>query len=234
MRTKLDPQVFLESIPASELEAAPLPTTALECTTQLREANTLVARIVSESFEKRDAERKRRIQFLDLSHDKEDKARAQLLRRLQKAEASKELSKKIRHLRQKGSRRGVTRIEIPKNADDDLQTCTEWVQIDVPSEIVDRLQTRNRRHFGQAHGTPFTVSPLNDHLGYCADGPGVASLLEGTFDYSSYDDNVQLLLQHLKRVEDTINLPVRPTISEQEFVSKLKIWSESTTTSPSG
>ena len=72
LRTKLDPQVFLENIPARELVAAPLPTTALECTTQLREAKTLVARIVSESFEKRDAERKRRIQFLDLSHDKED------------------------------------------------------------------------------------------------------------------------------------------------------------------
>ena len=159
LRTKLDPQVFLASVTPSELAAEPLPSTIIECTTKLREAKQLVKTIVSESFAKRDAERKQRIQTLELSHAKVDKERAQLLRRLQKAEDIKELFKKIRHLRAKGSRRGVTRIEIPKNSDDDLQTCTEWVQIDVPSEIVDRLQAR--------HGIVATSAKPMAHRSQC-------------------------------------------------------------------
>ena len=109
-----------------------------------------------------------------------------------------------------------------------------WIQVDVPTEIVRHLQERNQKHFGQAHGTPFTIAPLVDQLGYRGEGQGTAQILDGTFDYSDYDPSVQLFLQHLQHVEEIAQMTVKPTITEQEYTSKLKVWSESTTTSPSG
>ena len=43
-----------------------------------------------------------------------------------------------------------------------------------------------------------------------------------------------MLLQHLQQVHDVAQYPTYPTISEVEFIGKLKVWKESTTTSPSG
>ena len=51
---------------------------------------------------------------------------------------------------------GITRIEIPTDPNDDPKKCTEWQTIDVPTDILYHLQTRNRQHFGQARNTPFT------------------------------------------------------------------------------
>ena len=141
---------------------------------------------------------------------------------------------KIRHLRTKTVRHGVTRIKILKESEINPKTCKDWIQIDVPTEIVEHLQNRNCQHFGQAHRTPFTVPPLSDTLGYRGDGIGTEQLLSGTYDLTAYEPHVQLLLAHLHRVEAIAKLPTRAAISEQEFVSKLKIWSEKTTTSPSG
>ena len=234
LKTNLDPEVFLQGLNSLDTEEDSLPSTIAECSKKLREAKAQVQSIVSESFAKRDSERQQRIAELELSNARADKDRAKVLRRLKKAEDIKELFKKIRHIRTKNDRRGVTRIEIPKHPDVDPKICKEWIQVDVPTEIVNHLQARNQKHFGQAHGTPFTVSPLLDHMGYRGEGPGTARILDGTFDYSDYDSNVQLLLQHLQHVEEIVRMPATPTITEQEYTSKLKVWSESTTTSPSG
>jgi hypothetical protein len=58
------------------------------------------------------------------------------------------------------------RLEIPLRPDTDPKQCNDWQIIDVPSEIVNQLKKRNQLHFGQAHGTPFTVPPLLDQLGF--------------------------------------------------------------------
>ncbi len=68
------------------------------------------------------------------------------------------------------ARKGVTSIEIPKHPEEDPKSCTEWVQVDVPTEVLKHLQRRNQAHFGQAKGTPYTISPLVDQLGYKGDG----------------------------------------------------------------
>ena len=45
---------------------------------------------------------------------------------------------------------------------------------------------------------------------------------------------VRLLLQHLKQTDEIRQIPNRPTITLDEYVSKLRVWRESTATSPSG
>ena len=205
-----------------------------ECSQRLREAQRRVKELVAKSYETRDQERERRIHDLEISALKADKQQAQRLRRFKKAEDLKQLFRKLRFVRNAAIKRGVTRLEIPIHPEEDPKKCTEWQQIDVPSDILAHLQQRNRSHFGQAQGTPFTVPPLMTHLGYCGDGPFSNQVLRGEYDSSALDENVQLLLSHLEHVQEMLQCPSRPTITESEFIGKLKVWTESTTTSPSG
>jgi hypothetical protein len=49
----------------------------------------------------------------------------------------------------------------PASSLDDPKTCTLWRTVQSPSDIAYCLQLlRNRAHFGQAQGTPFTQSPF--------------------------------------------------------------------------
>jgi hypothetical protein len=211
-----------------------IPSNLQECVDQLKEAKREVNRIVKDSYAQRDAERQERIRDLEASISPTNKKSAKRLRRLQKAEAIKELFRKLKPLRDPDSRKGVTRIEIPLHPEADPKACTEWQQIEVPTEILFHLHRRNRKHFGQAQGSPFTISPLAEQLGYCGDGPSAEQILNGTDDTDGMDANVALLLHHLQQSEEMAALDSYPTVTEQEYRGKLKVWKESTTTSPSG
>jgi hypothetical protein len=139
----------------------------------LREAKCEVKEIVQESFQRRDRERRKRIETLEATNIKTDADEAKRLRKLQKGEAIKNLFDKLRRLRITREKTGVNRLEIPTNPDDDPYQCEDWQQIDVPTEILAQLRQRNRRHFGQAHGTPFTVPPLSEDLGFLGQSKAV-------------------------------------------------------------
>ena len=51
-----------------------------------------------------------------------------------------------------------------------------FIPISSPSEIEYYLQQRNRRHFGQAQGTPFTIPPLSSHINWNADTDTAAEI----------------------------------------------------------
>ena len=140
----------------------------------------------------------------------------------------------MKHARRTQDKRGIIRIEIPLHSEQDPKTCREWRQLDIPSEVLSHLQRRNKVHFGQAHGTPFTVDPLSEHLGFTGHTDAGAAILSGTYDISGYEDNARLLLQHLQQSSEMMATPSFPTISDEDIIQKLKIWTESTTTSPSG
>ena len=137
-----------------------------ECVQQLRSAKKEVKDIIRESFLRREEEQQRKIEALEASARKADKQQAKIIRRIRRAEALKKLQEAVNKARTTKIRQGVTRLEIPKHPDDDPKNCTEWQTIDVPSEIVHHLQTRNQKHFGQAQGTPFTVPPYQLHFNY--------------------------------------------------------------------
>ena len=238
-RTGLDHLHQLPSATATDLqdwntEPFEIPTTLQECVDKLCEAKRDVKRIVKDSYAHRDAEQRQRIRDLEASISPTNKKSAKRLRRLQKAEAIKELFRKLKPLRDPDGRKGVTRIEIPSHPETDPKSCTEWQQIEVPTDVLYHLHKRNRKHFSQAQGSPFTVSPLVDQLGYCGDGPSADQILDGTYDAQGMDSNVALLLRHLKQTAEMAALPSHPTVTEQDYRGKLQVWKESTTTSPSG
>jgi exonuclease III len=234
-RTGLDTTTLLVSTSqASWDEPFIIPTTIQDCSTQLREAKRKVQDIVNTSFPQRAQERLDRITELISSPFPSDKTHGQLLRRLQKAEDVKQLFRKLKALRTSDQRHGVTRIEIPLHPGTDPKACHEWRQIEVPTEVLFQLQQRNRTHFGQARGSPFTVPPLVDQLGFCGDGTSSDDILNGEYDATGLDENVALLIQHLKQSAEMAAVISHPTITEQEYIGKLKVWKESTSTSPSG
>jgi hypothetical protein len=71
-------------------------------------------------------------------------------------------------------------------------------------------------------------------FGYCGDGTGADEVLRGNYQYTGSDQMVRLLLQHLKQTDEIRQIPNCPTITLEEYVSKLRVWRESTATSPSG
>ena len=127
---------------------------------QWRNEKKTAAKIASDSINIRGKEMKERIKALEQSCSATDKELATMIRRLKRSEDLKRLWQKLKVVRQKAQSSGVVRLEIPTNPGADPKQCTDWQMVDVPTEIVQHLQTRNRKHFGQAHGTPFTVPPL--------------------------------------------------------------------------
>ena len=227
-------EIALKSIPASAEIIHTLPSTIEDCSYRLRKAKQQVQELVKVSTERRDQELQQRIQMLEQSAHLHERNTAQALRRLKKVEALKLLFRKLRYARAPNQRQGVTSIEIPFHPTDDPKACKEWQQIDIPSEVLQHIQTRNREHFGQAHGTPFTVPPLSEHLGFTGYSEYGQQMLDGTYNSADLESNVQLLIQHLEHIHEMELEESRPTITAEEFRGKLKVWSESTSTSPSG
>ncbi|KAI2491604.1 hypothetical protein MHU86_22948 [Fragilaria crotonensis] len=217
------------------LETMELPTSKQQCNSMMRETQLEIEKIVAQSFQQRDQERDAKIQELEDSLAQADKNHARLLRRLKRNEKVKRVCEKIKAARNQGQPRGVTRLEIPSPPTADPKTCTEWQTIDIPSEIVENLQQRNRHHFGQAHGSPFTIDPLASDLGFCGDTSLADELLAGQYRIDPQANaSLHLLIQHLKMTHEIATMETYPTVSLEEFQGKLKAWRESTTTSPSG
>jgi exonuclease III len=209
-----------------------LPTSTREGSTLLRLTKKEIREIVSQSYQRREQERQQLIESLTNSGAPRDQEQATRLRNLQKSEAIKQLFQKLKSLKLIRQKSGVTRIEIPSPPTADPKTCTSWVQIDIPDEVAFHLSERNRRHFGQAAGSPFTIPPLSTHLGYDAQGEMAERILQGEYTYEGNDPNVRLLLQYLNFTGDAEQLQMEITISEKEYCGKLRAWRESTSTSP--
>ncbi|KAI2505037.1 hypothetical protein MHU86_9393 [Fragilaria crotonensis] len=204
------------------------------CSREMRVIDKEIKDLIATSTERRDQEFQRKIAHLENSIESADHKTAMKLRRIKKAEDINNMFRKLANVRRKQVRQGVTRVEIPRLEGDDPKACTDWVQIDVPTEVLHQLQQRNRTHFGQAFGTPFTIPPLATELGFDGATAHGQQILDGAYDSTALESNVRRLLSHLEKVQDIYKNPSKPTITEEEFRGKLRVWTESTTTSPSG
>ena len=120
-----------------------LPTSLRECSSLLRSTKKEIREIILQSFQRREQERQQLIASLMSSGKPKDHEQATRLRNLQKSEAIKQLFRKLKALRLVRQKSGVTCIEIPSQPTDDPNTCTEWMQIDLPNEVVFYLNERN-------------------------------------------------------------------------------------------
>lgn len=116
---------------------------------------------------------------------------------------------------------------------EDPKSTTEWSTITNPNEIEYYLLLRNRIHFGQAQGTPFTINPLRELIDWTATTDESEAILNG--HYIPPNTMAPLCREVLQECKASIPLDsIAPTITPASFKGKLKVWRERTTTSPSG
>jgi hypothetical protein len=168
---------------------------------------------------------------------------AKILEQMRNKERQAKRWKRIHFLQGNNLKGQFSQVEVPttwpstedeflQNDIENPRTCTDWKTIDDPSEMEFYLQMRNRRHFGQAHGTPFTVSPLSQDINWSATSPDSEKILSGEYS-PDCDDLLDGLIQSFQCKDD--NAPIiPPELSLKELTSRIKIWDERTTTSPSG
>jgi hypothetical protein len=138
--------------------------------------------------------------------------------------------------------KGISSLQIPASwptteagflaaPPENPKTCSTWRTVSTPAEIEFYIQMRNRLHFGQSQGTPFTTSPLAQRYDWAANSPEAERTLDGEFTPDDLEDLQQLLLSHCTREHETVQANL---ITSSSFRRRLKRWDERTTTSPSG
>ena len=140
-------------------------------------------------------------------------------KRIATAEDMKALHAKLRFISRDGtSQSGLTKLQVPTNSTQDPKTCSEWMTIDTPDEITKYLLERNKSHFGQAQGTPFTISPLKLQVDFGATTESCQTMLSGEYDSNDLDMLTALVVQHFQSVTEIDALP--SSITEKAMMDK--------------
>jgi hypothetical protein len=80
---------------------------------------------------------------------------------------------------------------------DNLKDCKDWITVDAPNKVVEKLQDRNQVYFGQAQGTPFTIPPLSEDLNFDSATSSADMILEGMYESSGLAEITRLVISQL-------------------------------------
>ena len=97
---------------------------------------------------------------------------------------------------------------------------TQWKNVNCPKEIEFYLQLRNRRHFGQAEGTPFTSPSMKKKFNWSATTDEAELVLNGEYSDDELSQVQRMLLDHMKRVTSNQTSPTYLTTTE--FDNRMK------------
>ena len=206
----------------------PLPDTLKACSKALRAARQNEKSVIAASLKHREEEQ---LSHMEMSTLKGDKSKADILRNIRKAEELKHMFQKLRFIRGKNQKSGMATLEVPTIPGMDPKTCKDWTLVECPKEIMEYLLARNRKHFGQAKGTPFTLPPLAEKVDFQASTAACEMILNGDFSCEELEDLTQILLHHFSRRQELDNLPSK--LTKAELLGALSVWNEGTSTSPS-
>ena len=181
----------------------------------------------------------------NMAEDQGDDVKARAIRTINKSERHIQTWKTLKFMSNQGQTQQLDRIDIPSSWLDsdatigtsaileDPKQATNWTTVDDPIKIEHYLMLRNYQHFGQAHGTPFTIPPLSEWVDWTATSPASEAILIGTFTTDiGISDICKRLLHHCQNRTGNDTIPA--LLTEEEFRGKLRVWNERTTTSPSG
>ena len=222
-----------------------LPTDPVDVTQLLATKQALLDKAKEKSAATRQDMLSTHAETLDQQHAK---AKASVVKRIKHHESSAAIWRTLAHMSSNGNPQTLDRLEIPASWPEpnqvlndtdiltqlkDPKTTTAWQIVTIPSDIEHYLLLRNRIHFGQAHGTPFTIEPLLSHLDWTASLPAADEILAGSHIPSpELSALCKSVLLECKAVAALDALPA--ALSPSGFSGKIKKWREATTTSPSG
>jgi hypothetical protein len=122
-----------------------------------------------------------------------------------------------------------TSEEYPK----DIEKAKAWKMVHKHNELQNYLIQQNKKHFSQAHGTPFTIPPLSQ-LSWGADDKLSQTLLNGNVpeELHSQNKHTKAILQYIANRKQLPDIELY--ISPEEVARGFRRWRETTSTSPSG
>jgi hypothetical protein len=133
---------------------------------------------------------------------------------------------------------GLSYILVPRDFQADQypynsEEVKDWEPIHDAKVMQLMIQRRNIIHFGQAHGTPFTVPPL-DKLNWEATSIEAEELLSGSIP-AQFISNNPYTIRILEYIANRESIPPIDTfVTTYQMSRGFKKWRESTSTSPSG
>ena len=113
---------------------------------------------------------------------------------------------------------GLASIRIPIETENN--DGNEWETVLDVEKIKKFLLERNKKHYGQAYGTPFTTGDLKGVVGKDGTTEECNQILQGTYNATQHGEMAQAILNELKR-NDTLPL-VDACISFDEYTEALK------------
>jgi hypothetical protein len=174
--------------------------------------------------------RKHRDEFLQIHQESISETgsatRAKAIQQVRNQEHKQQGWNTVRMLSTSGATGGISYILVPVVDSTGKEIGRTRIQ---GKEALDpALYSRNRTHFSQADGTPFTRPPLSQDLGFHGCTVTSEAILEGTVP-QTYEQFTRALLGELKRCRQ----PISPVIDFAEMCYGFGKWREKTTTSPS-
>jgi hypothetical protein len=204
---------------------------------KLREAQKRVKELTKKADELRQNHLQDLIQQAEDNLD--EKVYQKRLRQIQQAQERQQNFHRLRSIIKPTHSGGLSYVIVPKDFTPDEypydpDAVTEWEQIHEATDLQEYIQKRNITHFGQAHGTPFTISPLAEQLNWSATSKAAEDLIHGAVPLDLLSDN-DYTNKVLEYIANRAQLPTIDTHMTREQVSAgFKKWREDTSTSPSG
>jgi hypothetical protein len=168
---KMFHQLRLRLLPIIDLPSVPTtcpPTAVLQ--TNIRHAQKSLKKAVKQAPELRRMHLEERATAEAAANNSDA---SKIIQRIIRAEASSNSFKTLRRALGKRNGGSLSSIMIPGDEPD------TWQHIFDPNKITELLIKRNKKHFGQAHGTPFTVEPLSNWVGWHGTSDSAAEILQG-------------------------------------------------------
>ena len=198
---------------------------------QLHKQKTKASEELNKIIKTAGANRKQHLRNLLANYENEGKeAEAKRIQRIINAEELRDMHAKLRGLRKDKKKSKLRRIIIPTDPEANPKTATDWTVLDQKEVVEKTIINRNIKHFGQAKGTPFTVTPLEETVDFSASSATSDYILEGNFTDEELSDITNQVMQKLQQV-DCLNTQTN-MITMEEFIDKFKHWKEATYTNP--
>jgi hypothetical protein len=162
----------------------------------------------------------------------EQKEKASIIKRIMRAEQQRQTYSLLKRIRKRTVGGGIESLLIDNEAENGVEPTKQ--RIFDQNEITSKLMEHFQNHFQQAKGSPFTVPPLSDTIGWNGTNDFCQSLLKGDIDTSgiNVDEATEAILKAIRKDEDTEE--IKTEIAVEDVRKGFKKWAEKTSTSPSG
>ena len=168
-----------------------------------------------------------------------DKTIAQHFKSMAHAEESRDTFRILQSVIKPQDKSGIKQIDIPATDANGATIIDEAGQtvmttISDPATIEKMIIERNKKHFSQAHETPFTSKAITDIFGNDGESQATDDLIQGHLPHNIHNlpTTVQTILRKIAQrpPDEMINME----IDTDQLTAMFKKWKERTSTSPSG